>query len=617
MAHESWQEKLFPQRLKVTALFAFLLMALLLGRLADLQLLNGKHYRLEAEENRVRIVPLEPPRGLIYDRTGRILAENIPTFRLAVIPERTQDLEVTLKRLQDIVPLSEEEIARFKRRLKRFRRFEAVPLKYRLTETEVARFAARQLFFPGVLLQVEQRRHYPYGKLLAHVLGYVGPINEEELKSVDPKEYLVSSFIGKGGIEKQYEYLLRGQMGYREVETNAYGRPLRVLREKPPKKGNDLFLSIDLRLQEAARLAMGEKSGAVVALDPRNGEVLALFSNPSFDPNLFVFGIPRKTYRELQHDPLRPLFNRPLAGQYPPGSTIKPFVALAGLELGEITPETRRFCPGFYHLPRRRRLFRDWKRSGHGDTNVYRAIVESCDVYFYDLARRLGIDRLHSFLGLFGFGQKTGIDLPGERRGLLPSRAWKRKRFGQIWYPGETVILGIGQGYFQTTPLQLARATALIASRGVRVPVHLALAYRPSDMDKTIPLAWSAKEGPISLSKRAWNAVTRAMIGVVHSNRGTAHRISHGLTYKIAGKTGTAQVFSLKKGQRYNEKKLRRELRDHALFIAFAPAEAPKIAVSVIAEHAGHGGSAAAPVARDVIDFYLKSHERLPTEPTP
>ena len=617
MEGDPWQTHIFPQRATVAIAVAALLFLLLLIRLFDLQLLQGERYRLAARENHIRLIPIEPPRGVIYDRMGRVLAENLPAYRLALIPDQTPDLEMTLRRLREVVELSDEEIARFRKRLKRFKPFEAVPLKFRLTEAEIARFAARQPFFPGVVLQVQQRRHYPYGRLLAHLVGYVGLIDREELQRADPRRYQSQSFIGKSGLEKRYEYLLHGELGYREVEINAYGRPIRVLRHHPPKRGSDLFLTIDLHLQEAARLALGERRGAVVALDPHTGEILALFSNPSFDPNPFVLGLPKERFRSLQRDPDRPLFNRAIAGRYPPGSTIKPFVALAGLWSGEIRPTSRRFCPGYYRLPGRRRLFRDWKRSGHGRVDLYRAIVESCDVYFYDLAHRLGIDRLHAFLSRFGFGSRTGIDLPGEGSGLLPSRTWKRKRFGQIWYPGETVILGIGQGYLQVTPLQLAKATALLANRGRPLRPHLALAYRPPGSQETIRLAWSAEDPPISLPPSAWRAVTRAMVGVVHSPHGTAHRIARGLTYRIAGKTGTAQVFSLKKGQRYDEKRLKRELRDHALFIAFAPAEEPKIAVSVVAEHAGHGGSAAAPVARDLIDFYLKRSVRSSVDDLP
>ncbi|WP_460035925.1 penicillin-binding protein 2 [Methylothermus subterraneus] len=600
------ENRLFLSRILTAAGVIALLTLALIARLIYLQVLGHERYATLAHDNQVKIAPLIPTRGLIYDRRGVVLAENVPVYSLEIVPEQVQDLDATLATLAQLIELSPEEIEQFKQQLRRRRRFESVPVKLRLSEVEVAKLAVRRPFLRGVEVQARLIRHYPYGELVSHLVGYVGRINEQELKRLDPAEYRGATHIGKVGVEQSYEALLHGHTGYVEIETNARGRELRALQESPPRGGADLYLSIDLELQKIAYEALGEHNGAVVALDPKTGEVLALVSKPGFDPNPFVLGINRQDYQALLSSPERPLFDRALRGIYPPGSTIKPFVGLAGLHYGVINPLRRLYCPGFYQLPGVSHRYRDWRKGGHGGVDLKAAIVQSCDVYFYDLAHHLGIDKMHAFLRQFGFGRPSGIDLPGENRGILPSSKWKRETLGKPWYPGETVIAGIGQGYVKVTAVQLAKAVAILANRGTVVTPHVAALERsPGTEPKR--LFTDPVEGKLEIDARFLDKVIDAMVGVVHSRSGTAWRISLGADYTIAGKTGTAQVFSVKQNQDHRNLKLKdKKLQDHALFIAFAPADDPRIAVAVIAENAGHGGSEAAPVARQVIDYYLK-----------
>ncbi|BCX88069.1 penicillin-binding protein 2 [Methylomarinovum tepidoasis] len=598
------ENRLFRQRILTSAAVVLALTLALVARLVYLQIFGHEHYAMLARDNRVKIAPLPPTRGLIYDRHGRILAENVPVYSLEIVPEQVEDMEATLARLQRLLTVTPEEVTRFRQQLRRHRRFDSIPLKLHLSDDEVARFAARRPFFHGVDIHARLVRHYPYGELTSHVVGYVGSIDERELKRLDPTEYRGTTHIGKVGIERAYEGLLHGHTGYAEIETNARGRDLRVLREVTPRPGADLHLGLDIDLQRLAYEGLGEHNGAVVAIEPASGQVLALVSKPGFDPNAFVYGIHRQEYQALQRSPDRPLFDRTLRGRYPPGSTIKPFVGLAGLEYGVIDARREIFCPGYYQLPGVSHRYRDWKKWGHGQIDLKDAIAQSCDVYFYDLAHNLGIDRLHDFLDRFGFGRRTGIDLVGEKAGLLPSRDWKRKVFHQPWYPGETLIAGIGQGFLQVTPLQLARAVATLANRGRLVRPHVA-AYQVSG-ERSVPLFPDPDEGRVALAPRHLRTIVDAMIAVVHGPRGTARRIAKDLDFLIAGKTGTAQVFTVKQDEEYRASKLARELHDHALFIAFAPVDHPKIAVAVIAEHAGHGGSVAAPIARRIILHHLR-----------
>jgi len=587
--------------------FAVVLILLLAvtGRLFYLQVINHEHFQTLSRENRVKIAPMPPTRGLIYDRNGVPLAENQVSFSLEIVPEQAGNLTETLDELSHLVEVSPADRQRFLRLARQHRSFEAVPLRFHLSEGEVARFSVNRLRFTAVDIQARLSRYYPLGALATHAVGYVGRINEWELQHLDSASYAGSSHVGKVGVEHYYEDLLHGKVGYEQVETNAQGRALRVLERTPPVAGDDLYLTLDVRLQAAAETAMGEFNGAVVALDPRSGAILAMVSRPGYDPNPFVNGIDAKSYRQLQADPNRPLFNRVLRGQYPSGSTIKPFVTLAGVEYGLVSGDRGVYCPGWYRLSGEDHKYRCWKHGGHGAVDMHRSIVESCDVFFYDLAANLGIDRLSEYLTRFGFGKKTGIDISGELGGLAPTREWKRATRNQSWYPGETIITGIGQGFLSVTPLQLAYAVATLANRGQ--PVQPRILYAVAQpATKILQVRQPRLQEPISLdNSEYWEKVIDAMVDVIHSASGTAKRISPGMTYRAAGKTGTSQVFGLGQEEKYVKENIPLELRDHALFIAFAPVENPRIAIAVIAEHAGHGGAMAAPIARQVLDAYL------------
>ncbi|MEW5755635.1 MAG: penicillin-binding protein 2 [Pseudomonadota bacterium] len=597
--------RLFTSRVTLGLIFLVLMVLGLLARLAYLEIFSHEHYKTLSEQNRVRVLPEVAPRGLIYDREGRLLADNYPSFSLVIVPEQVDDLRATLQELSTLVNVTDADLDRFQKTLARSRRFNAIPLRHRLNEEEVASLALNRYRLQGVEVEARLLRSYPLGELAAHALGYVGRISEDDLKDIDEASYAGAEFIGKRGVEKSYEDLLRGVVGFKQVETNSRGRPLRVLDRTPPTPGKNLYLSIDADMQVAGRVALGEERGAVVAINTRTGQVLALVSAPEYDPNLFVTGIDAARYDALANSPDRPLFNRVLQGRYPPGSTIKPFMALAALELGLRTPHDDLNCIGYYTLGKEGRRYRDWKKHGHGRTDMTKAIVESCDVYFYTLARDMSIDQMHSFLSQFGLGSLTGIDIIGETAGLLPSTAWKRKAMNQPWYQGETVISSIGQGYTLTTPLQLAVATAALA--GGRVRMYPQIVDHMEDPLTGTQTPFPRREAQrIPIKHQAnWDAVLEAMHQVVSTPSGTAHRITQGLSYTIGGKTGTAQVFSLGQDEKYEEDKLDKRLLDHALFVAFAPVEAPEIAVAVIVENGGHGGSVAAPVARMVMDVYM------------
>lgn len=599
----SQERRLVTSRVLVAGGVVVVAMALLVVQLWRLQVAEHSHFATLSEDNRVRLEPLPPTRGLIYDANGILLADNYPTHSLEVVVEKVEDLDRTLAELADIVTIEEVDRRRFERLRRQRRRYEGVPIRTDLSDDEVARFAVDAHRFPGVSVAAELVRYYPLGEHTAHVLGYVGRINETELARIDRSDYAGTHFIGKNGLERRYEGVLHGEVGHRQVEVNARGRALRVLSRQPPEPGRDVHLFLDIFLQQEAAAALGDRRGAVVALDPRSGGVLALVSQPSFDPNRFVQGIAKSDYEALIRSPDNPLFNRAVRGQYPPGSTVKPFVGLGGLGMGVVTFTETKWCPGHYSLPGHSHRFRDWKRGGHGRVAMEKAIVESCDVYFYDLAHQLGIDRLHAALAEFGFGAKTGIDLTEEVAGLLPSRQWKRASRGEAWFPGETLIFGIGQGYFLATPLQLATATAAMSRDGRWVAPRLARAIGSMDGGRAVETA--AQERRIELGRaQDWQRILAAMTEVVEGSRGTARRIRNE-AYQIAGKTGTSQVFSLGQTRRYRPEELDERLRDHALFVAFAPVEAPRIAVAVIVENGGSGGAVAAPVAAQVIDAYL------------
>jgi len=611
MRHYSIKDPLAENRIflsRIVAIFIFILLLTigLVGRLIYLQVAGHEHYSTMAKSNRIKVVPKPPTRGIIYDRHGRILAENIPSYSLELVPEQVKDLDVTLQKLQQLLDIPDEKIEQFLKHKKRAKRFASIPLLLRMSDDKVAKFAVVRPYFPGVDVHARLVRHYPYKELTSHVIGYVGRINEKELKSLPVSEYRGTHHIGKTGIEKTYEAQLHGQTGYSEIETNAQGRAVKTVASDDPVPGESLHVTLDVDLQKTAYDALQGYNGAVVAIEVKTGDVLVFASRPGYDPNPFVYGISSKAYKALQQSDAQPLFHRALRGQYPPGSTIKPFIGLAGLEYNVTEFQHKLYCPGYYQLPNVKHKYRDWKRWGHGSVDLNDAITQSCDVYFYDLARTLGIDKLHEFMQKFGFGLKTGIDLVGERSGLLPSRTWKRRVKKQPWYPGETLITGIGQGFMQVTPVQLARATATLANQGKVVTPYL---VNKVQLAEQVSEANMQQEKQIKLSKKNLDDVISAMVNVVHGARGTARRLKQGVNYQIAGKTGTAQVFGIKQEEKYNEDEIDFKLRDHALFMTFAPANDPQIAVAVIVENGGHGGSVAAPIAGKIMKQYLMGPE--------
>jgi len=598
---------LFQRRILVAAIFGGILLAGLISRLFYLQVISHDHYTTLSEDNRVSIVPIAPTRGLIFDRNGVLLAQNIPSRTLELVPEHIPDLKATLAKLRSLIHITDNEIEQFNDLRRKKRRFEGIPLRYRLSDSEAARIAVNLDHLPGVEITAELMRHYPQGKLASHAIGYVARINEDELTHLDASRYAATKNIGKTGVERSYEDELHGEVGYQRVETNAAGRIVDVLERTLPTPGKNLYLTLDARIQQVAEQAFGDDNGALVAIDPNTGEVIAFVSMPTFDPNLFINGIDSKTYDKLRKSPNRPLFNRALQGQYPPGSTIKPFMGLAGLAYKLISPSTTIDCPGYYMLKGEDRKYRDWKRWGHGNTNLNKSIVQSCDVFYYTLAMELKIDRIDEFLGRFGVGRVTGIDLRGEESGLLPSKTWKQRMRHLPWFPGETVITGIGQGFTLVTPLQLADMTAELSNRGLRYTPRIVRGMVEPGDDKLVVHQAPPQEAVIMDNPQNWSVVINAMTKVITDPHGTARRISQDLKYKIAGKTGTAQVYGMKQDEEGEEEdsKIPKKLRDHALFIAFAPADHPKIAVAVVVEHGGHGGSSAAPIARKVMDAYL------------
>ncbi|MBC8210636.1 MAG: penicillin-binding protein 2 [Gammaproteobacteria bacterium] len=599
------ETRLIQRRIVLSAVIVLILMSIILVRLYVLQVVEHDHFSTLSNSNRVRLKALPPTRGLIYDRNGVVLADNLPAYRLEIIREQVADLDDTLKRLSEYVEISDYAIKKFRQSSERRRPFEGIPLLLNLSDEELAKLAVNLHKFEGVEINARLTRNYPLGKHAVHALGYVGHIDVRDLSQLDDANYAGTSYIGKLGLEKYYESDLHGEVGFQRVEVNASGRTLRVLDEHPPVSGNNLHLTIDSSLQRLAEELFSDENGSVVAIDPRNGEILALVSMPSFDPNLFVDGISYKDYNELRDSSSRPLFNRALTGQYPPGSTTKPFFGLAGLENSVIGHKNTVFCGGYYLLPNEERKYRDWKKTGHGKMDLDDAITQSCDVYFYSLSYSLGIDRMAEFMQHFGFGERTGIDSTSEQPGLLPSREWKRRTKGMPWFPGETLITGIGQGALLTTPLQLANATGALAMKGRRFKPHLVSSINLQPSHKIVSVEPEIV-GDYQLKKEInWQHIVRGMENVVHNVRGTAHRIEQGLSYRIAGKTGTAQVFSIAQDEEYDEETVRKKLRDHALFMAFAPADDPRIALAVIVENGGHGSSVAAPIARRLMDAYL------------
>ena len=597
---EQFEVGLIQGRLQFLGFVILVCLSLLALRYHYLQIEQFDRFATLSDDNRIHVRAVPPTRGLIFDRNGVLLAENRPSYTVSIVPENTPDMEALIDKLSMILALNASDLERFREQLEVYRRpFEPVPLRYSLTEEEVARFAVQEFDLVGADIQVELIRHYPLGEYFAHVVGYVGRINDRDQARIDAEAYAGSHVIGKTGIERHYESQLLGGVGFEFVETDARGNVLRVLERHHPIPGQNIYLNIDSELQVAVQDALGEEQAAAVAIDTETSGVIALVSTPSFDPNLFVSGISTREYSALLEDPAKPLFNRALQGQYPPGSTVKPMFGLIALEEGSITPDFTVFDPGYYYLDGQERPYRDWKEQGHGTVNLAKAIEESCNVFFYELANLTGINALSDYGRRFGLGQPTGIDIPGEQPGVMPSPIWKSGSRGVAWYPGDTVNAGIGQGFMLVTPLQMAQTTAVIARRGL---VSSPLLARSIGEQNVVPQVGEN----IEIKDENWEQMRSAMRNVIHGTYGTARAIGSGLeAYDIAGKTGTAQAISITEDVEYDDLELDKRLRDHALFVAYAPVEEPKVSVGIIVENGEHGSSMAAPIARVIFDNWL------------
>lgn len=612
MKNAHLEKQVFNVRLFIALVMILLLFLLLIIRLAYLQVVNHEYYSELSTGNRIRIEPLPPNRGLIYDRYGVVLAENIPSFELVIIPEETPDIGATLTNIEKYITLTAEQRERFFRNRKRYRSFEQIPVLHHLSEENVAAIAANMLELKGVHIRARLSRHYPLGPKIVHVVGYMGGINDRELKRIDERAYAGTSHIGKTGIEQTFEEQLLGEVGHRQVLSNAQGRMLEVVEENTPTSGANLQLTLDASLQALGTDLLKDKRGSVVALDPQNGEILALVSTPTYDGNGFSRGLTQDEFDVLLNDLNKPLLNRALSGTYPPGSTVKPMIGLAGLELGKTHRAHSTYCKGSFKLPDNERPYRDWKREGHGRVNLFSAISESCDVYFYELALELGIDNLHNFLKQFRLGEVIEPGIRGSRRGVLPSREWKKNNFrnpdDKKWYHGETVIAGIGQGYMLASPLQLATATAIVATRGYYHQPHL---IKRIGQDYQLDFSDDAQHyKAVKADSQHWDEIIGGMEAVMHGVKGTARHIGRLLDFRMAGKSGTAQVYTLGEDEEYDEEELAERLRDHSLFIAFAPIEKPVIAVAVVVENGGSGSSVASPIAAEIIKQHFENLER-------
>ncbi|MDP8078945.1 penicillin-binding protein 2 [Phocoenobacter skyensis] len=601
------ESNLFARRALVGFLGVLILTAVLLVNIYHLQVSDYKTYQTRSNGNRIKLLPVPPVRGLIYDRKGRVLAENLTYFGLYVVPEKVDNLEKTLEKLKEIVGLTDKDIEEFHKERRRASHYTPIFLKKNLTEEQIARFAVNQYLFPNIDVKPYFKRHYPYGESLTHIIGYVAKINDKDQKKLKEEgkyqQYAGMHNIGKRGIEKYYEDQLHGITGLEEVEINNRGKVIRKLREKTSVAGSSIQLTLDVDLQNYISNLLEDKKGAVVVLDARDSSILAMVTKPSYNNNLFVDGISYDNYTKLLNNPNRPLYSRATQGAYPPASTIKPFMAVAGLTEGVITPQMTIFDPGYWVVPNTSRKFRDWKRVGHGHTNLNKAIAESSDTYFYQLAFNLGIDKVSKWMKKFGFGMQTGIDIFEESSAIMPSREWKQKRYKQSWLQGDTVSIGIGQGYWIATPLQLAKALAVLVNNGKVNTPHL--------MKEIVGEKMQSYQDPKlyddikNVPKHFWKEAKQGMYSVTNALNGTARKAFLDTPYHIAGKSGTAQVFSLAENQEYDAKELKKELHDHALFISFAPYEDPKVIISIILENAGGGSSNAAPVVRKIMDYIL------------
>jgi penicillin-binding protein 2 len=612
---------LFRLRLSAAVVLVLICFSLLAMRFVWLQVIKYSDYAAQAEDNRISIVPVVPNRGLILDRNGVVLARNYSAYTLEITPSKIKtSLDTLIDELATLVDVQPKDRKRFKKLLEESKNFESVPLRTRLSDEEVARFTVQRFRFPGVEIQARLFRQYPLGEVASHVIGYIGRISQKDSDKIEETEdaanYNGTDYIGKEGLEKSYEKQLHGTTGYEEVEVSAGGRAVRTLSRTPSGPGNNLILSIDIELQKIIEEAFGERRGALVAIEPATGDVLAYVSKPTFDPNLFVDGIDQQSWDELNNSPDRPLVNRPLSGTYPPGSTYKPFMALAALELGKRTPNMTIHDPGFFYFGNHK--FRDDKEGGHGSVDMYKSIVHSCDTYYYMLANDIGVDGIHDFMKPFGFGQLTGIDLEHERRGLLPSMGWKRSAYKtpaqQKWYAGETISLGIGQGYNAFTPLQLAHATAILANNGIVMKPHL-VKILENGISRERTLTVPKESYRINLKQQNIDIIKQAMVGV--AKEGTSSRVFARTEYISAGKTGTAQVVAIKKNEKYDAKKVAERMRDHSLYTAFAPADNPRIAIAIIVENGGFGAEAAAPIVRKALDYYLLGKRPEEKDKTP
>ena len=592
-------------QIRITLSFIFILFCFLVIfiKLFFLQIVEYEKYKSRAQKNRIVVHPLIPDRGKILDRNGKLVADNGIYYTLEVVPRNISNINDTYSKLQTYIKLTKKDKERFKRLSEIAADFSSIPIKIRLTDKEIALFSANRYLFPEIDLKHRFYRNYPFGSSASHLLGYLGRINQTDFDNLKRKDRLTNytnyDFIGKSGVEQNYEYLLRGEIGYAEVETDASGKNLRILKEKKPVSGKNISLTIDIDLQIFAENLLQNYKGALVALDPNNGDVLALVSKPDFDPNLFVDGIEAESWRLLNNSERKPLNNRAIQGVYPPGSTIKPFLAFSALEDNFVDRYFTIEDLGFFKLARSNHIFRDWKKNGHGSVDLKKAIYQSCDVFFYELSNKMGINNIYKSLSQFGFGERTGIDISGEVGGLLPSKEWKKRRFNQVWYPGDTISVGIGQGYFLATPIQLAVATSIIANKGNKVVPKLLLSDSNSNINLVSNFNSESFLSNIEYIKDSMVAVT--------SSEGTAYSSGQNLNFKLAGKTGTSQVFSLR-GRDYDEDKIQEKLKDHSLFVAFAPATTPKIALALIVENGGSGSAVAAPMASKIIDYFLKKN---------
>ncbi|MDX1705077.1 penicillin-binding protein 2 [Pseudidiomarina sp.] len=606
------ESALFARRAWVALLLTTVVFAILLYNMYGLQVTQHQNFQTRSNDNRIKVVPLAPNRGLIYDRNGQLLAENRPVLSLELVPERVPDLDATLSRLQQLLSISDQQVEEFQQNRKRERRFNQIILLDRLNEAQVARFAVRQHEFPGVSIEARLVRYYPHGDLLTHALGYVAKINRNDLEKLRAEgvhaNYVATRTMGKLGIERFYEEQLHGVIGYQQVEVDIHGRPIRTLSVEPPVPGQDLQLELDLDLQRYAHEQLGDGRGSIIVMDPRDGGLLAMVSKPGYDPNWFAQGISYQQYEGLLSSPHSPLLNRSTQGGYPPASTIKPQLAILGLEENIITPDTKIWDPGWFKIKNIDHRYRDWLAWGHGWVDVASAIIESCDTFFYDLALKMGIDTISEHMSQYGFGDYTGIDIAEESAAVMPSRGWKRARFNEPWYAGETISIGIGQSYWTATPIQLAVATSVLVNRGKRpVPRFL---QKIQEGDIELPAVVEQKPPVILKNPDNWDIALDAMVDVVSGVKGTARSAFQNVQFTSGGKTGTAQVRSIAQDEKYIAEDIAEKYRDNAMYVGYAPADNPEIVVVVTLENAGGGGSVAAPLARNIMDFYFNQERQ-------